>query len=69
MRLQGWDPGPKGLVFLETQRACTLFPALADPHRGGHVSTQLEGGCLQPKGRVLTRNQPGWYPNLQPPEL
>lgn len=54
-----------GVLIKETQRARALSPALADPHTGGHASTQLEGGCLQPKGRTLTRYQPCWHLHVE----
>ena len=52
-----------GLVSLyeETDtRESTLYPSVH------HVSTQQEGGDLQPWKRALTRNQPSWLPDLAP---
>lgn len=47
---------------------CTTLPSLLTQRRS-HMHTYQEGSHLQLKERALTRNQPDWHLDLEPPAL
>lgn len=62
-------PSPTRVPLQRRQGAGLL--SLRAHVRRGHVRSPWTGGCLQPKGRALTRYQPAGTLglDLQPPEL
>lgn len=57
MRSYGWGPDLIGPVPLKDKEKTAEHSVLC-------VKTQQEGGCLQAKGRALTRNQTLAEPDL-----